>query len=280
MATFTNRATLSYNGISTDSNIVTGTIQETLAITKNAVIDSYTRGDDIVYIVNITNSGNTSFSDVTVTDDLGLAGGITYPLSYVDGSIQYYSGGSLLPAPVVTSTDGLVISGITVPANSNVTLVYIASVTDYAPLDAGAQIVNTATLTGSGIVTPLSATETITAASGPQLTITKALTPTTVVENGRITYTFTILNYGNTAAIATDNLSVTDTFDPILTDVVVNYEGSVWSTPENYTYSEATGEFATVAGNITVPAATFTTAPDGTVTITPSAVTLTVTGTI
>lgn len=280
MATFTNRATLSYNGISTDSNIVTGTIQETLAITKNAVIDSYTRGDDIVYIVNITNSGNTSFSDVTVTDDLGLAGGSTYPLSYVDGSIQYYSGGSLLPAPVVTSTDGLVISGITVPANSNVTLVYIASVTDYAPLDAGAQIVNTATLTGSGIVTPLSATETITAASGPQLTITKALTPTTVVENGRITYTFTILNYGNTAAIATDNLSVTDTFDPILTDVVVNYEGSVWSTPENYTYSEATGEFATVAGNITVPAATFTTAPDGTVTITPSAVTLTVTGTI
>ena len=280
MATFTNRATLSYNGITTDSNIVTGTIQETLAVSKNAVIDSYTRGDDIVYIVNITNSGNTSFTDVTVTDDLGLAGGTAYPLTYVDGSIQYYSGGTLLPAPAVTSTDGLVINGITVSANSTVTLVYIANANDSAPLDAGGQIVNTVAVTGTGIVTPLSATETVTAASGPQLTITKALCPTTVVENGRITYTFTILNYGNTDAIATDNLSVTDTFDPALTDIVVNYEGNVWSAPENYTYNEATGEFATVPGNITVPAATFTTAPDGTVTVTPSAVTLTVTGTI
>lgn len=280
MATFTNRATLSYNGISTDSNTVTGTIQETLAVTKNAVIDSYSVGDNIVYVVNITNSGNTAFTDVTVTDDLGSAGSTVYPLTYVDGSVQYYANGDILPDPAVTAAGDLVISGITIPANSIVTLIYIARANAAAPFAVGSQIVNTVTVTGAGILTPLSATETVTVANQPVLAITKALTPTTVVENGRVTYTFTITNSGNTAADVSDNVTVTDTFEPVLSDLVVTYDGTAWSAPANYTYDPVTGVFATVPGGITVPAATYTTAPDGTVTVIPSAVTLTVTGTI
>lgn len=280
MATFTNRATLSYNGISTDSNTVTGTIQETLAVTKNAVIDSYSVGDNIVYVVNITNSGNTAFTDVTVTDDLGSAGSTVYPLTYVDGSVQYYANGDILPDPAVTAAGDLVISGITIPANSIVTLIYIARANAAAPFAVGSQIVNTVTVTGAGILTPLSATETVTVANQPVLAITKALTPTTVVENGRVTYTFTITNSGNTAADVSDNVTVTDTFEPVLSDLVVTYDGTAWSAPANYTYDPVTGVFATVPGGITVPAATYTTAPDGTVTVIPSSVTLTVTGTI
>ena len=280
MATFTNRATLSYNGISTDSNTVTGTIQETLAVTKNAVIDSYSVGDNIVYVVNITNSGNTAFTDVTVTDDLGSAGSTVYPLTYVDGSVQYYANGDILPDPAVTAAGDLVISGITIPANSIVTLIYIARANAAAPFAVGSQIVNTVTVTGAGILTPLSATETVTVANQPVLAITKALTPTTVVEHGRVTYTFTITNSGNTAADVSDNVTVTDTFEPVLSDLVVTYDGTAWSAPANYTYDPVTGVFATVPGGITVPAATYTTAPDGTVTVIPSSVTLTVTGTI
>ena len=40
MATFTNRATLSYNGRTTDSNTVVGTFLETLSVTKTARTDS------------------------------------------------------------------------------------------------------------------------------------------------------------------------------------------------------------------------------------------------
>lgn len=280
MATFTNRATLSYNGISTDSNTVTGTIQETLALTKNAVIDSYSAGDNIVYVVNITNTGNTAFTGVTVTDDLGLAGGTVYPLTYVDGSVQYYANGDILPDPAVTATGDLVINGITIPANSIVTLIYIARANAAAPLAVGSQIVNTVTVTGTGILTPLVATETVTVVDRPVLAITKALSPTTVAENGRVTYTFTITNSGNTAVDVSDNVTVTDTFDPVLSDLVVTYEGATWSAPASYTYDPVTGAFATVPGAITVPAATFTTEPDGTVTVIPSAVTLTVSGTI
>lgn len=48
----------------------------------------------------------------------------------------------------------------------------------------------------------------------------------------------------------------------------------------NYTYNDATGEFATTAGFITVPAATYTQNEDGSFTITPGTAKITVTGTI
>ena len=48
-----------------------------------------------------------------------------------------------------------------------------------------------------------------------------------------------------------------------------------------FTYDEATGLFTTVAGEITVPAATYTTNPEtGAVVVAPGVSTLTVTGTI
>jgi len=283
MATFTNRATLSYSGRTTDSNIVTGVIQETLSITKNAVIDEYAPGDEIVYVINVVNSGAAQFTDVTLTDNLGgfIEGTQTLtPLSYVNGSAQYYVNGVLQPAPAVTAGESLVIGGITVPAGANVTVIYVAVVNGSAPLDIGDSIANTVTVTGDGIVTPLSATETVSALSRPELAITKSLTPTTVIENGRLTYTFTIQNYGNTPADAADNVTVTDTFDPILRDIAVTYEGENWGTPANYTYDTASGLFVTNAGQIIVPAATYTRDADGNVQIIPGSVTLTVTGTI
>ena len=283
MATFTNRATLSYNGRTTDSNIVTGTIQETLSVTKTAVIDEYSAGDEIVYVINLINSGTAQFTDVTLGDDLGsfIEDTLTLvPLSYVDGSAQYYVNGVLQPAPSVTSGTDLVIGGITVPAGGNATVIYVTTVNSTAPLDVGDNIVNTVTVTGGGIVSTLTATETIVAVATPELSITKSLTPTTVIENGRLTYTFTIQNYGNTPADATDNVTVTDTFDPVLSDIVVTYEGAIWSTPANYTYDAVSGLFTTQPGQITVPAATYTRDTDGNVQIIPGSVTLTVTGTI
>ena len=88
----------------------------------------------------------------------------------------------------------------------------------------------------------------------PDLAITKSVSPSIVAENGQITYTFLIENYGNTEASASDNVIITDTFNPILTGITVTYNGNAWTAPASYTYNEATGEFATVAGQITVPA--------------------------
>ena len=76
------------------------------------------------------------------------------------------------------------------------------------------------------------------------------------------------------------NVILTDTFDPALTGLTVTYNGDAWKEGDNYTYDAATGTFATIAGQITVPAATYTQETDGTYTVTPGTTTVTVTGTV
>jgi len=277
LATFTNRATLSYNGGSVDSNVVTGTINETLSLTKNALTPDYTRDGNVVYVINLVNSGTAAFSELTLTDDLG--GSINPPLDY-NSVVAYYVNGVLQPDPTVTATNPLTITGINVPAGSNATIIYTASVNEFAPLAALSTITNTASVTGEGIINPAVAIETITVREAPELAITKALSPTTVIENDTVTYTFTIQNFGNTAVDATDNAVVTDSFDPVLRNISVVYEGEQWTSPANYSYDTVTGLFATNEGEITVPAATYLQNPDGSYQTIPGSVTLTVTGTV
>lgn len=283
MATFENRATLSYNGRTTDSNIVTGEIVEVLSATKTAVRDSYTSGGTVTYVVSIVNSGAADLTGLTLTDDLGaytFGAGTLVPLTYVDGTVRYYAGGVLQPAPTVTAGDTLTVTGITVPAGSNATLLYEARANGYAPPGVGGTIVNTVTVSGTG-VTALTATATVTALSEALLSICKSLSPTTVTESGRLTYTFVIQNTGSAAATADDAIVLTDTFDPILSDLTVTFNGASWAETTNYTYNAATGEFTTVAGQITVPAATFAqNATTGLFATTPGVSTLTITGTI
>ncbi len=284
MASFFNQATLSYNGISTNSNITVGELVEVLSMTKTAIADTYTDGDNVVYVINIVNSGTLPFTGLTLTDNLGAytAGEKTYvPLTYNTGTLRYYTGGTLQTTPTVTAGDTLEISDITVPAGSNATIVYQVKVNEFAPLAAETSITNTATLTGGGITTPITATETINARSEAILTISKALCPSTVTENGEVTYTFVIQNTGNTAAVAADNASVTDTFNPVLNGLSVTFNGTAWTLGDDYAYNTATGEFATVPGKITVPAATFTQDTEtGVYNITPGTAILTVKGTI
>ena len=117
--------------------------------------------------------------------------------------------------------------------------------------------------------------------AAPDLSITKSVSPSVVAENGQITYTFLIENYGNTEASEGDNVIITDTFNPILSGITVTYNGKTWTAPNSYTYDETTGRFATVAGQITVPVATFTQdQTTGIITTTPGTATVTVTGTI
>ena len=139
----------------------------------------------------------------------------------------------------------------------------------------------TVTVTGNGISAPLTAQAVVPAATGPDLNITKSICPTQVTDNDRVTYSFVIQNTGNEPVIATDNAAITDTFDPILTALVVTFNGTPWTEGVQYNYNVATGLFTTVPGQIVVPAATYTQDPvTGAYTVTPGIATLVVTGTI
>ena len=284
MAIFSNQATLTYNGNSTNSNIAYGEILDVLSATKTAIEGTYTPGQVVTYAVTLRNTGGAALTGLTVTDDLGgyLFNGTTvYPLTYVDGSAALFANGVPQAAPAVAPGPPLVFSGISVPAGGDIVLVYQAQANAYADPAAGGTIVNTITVTGDGISTPATATETVTAAAEAALTITKSICPTQVVDNDQVTYTFVIQNTGNEAVVATDNASVTDTFDPILTNLTVTFDGVTWTQGVQYNYNQATGLFTTVPGQILVPAATYTQDPvTGAYTATPGIATLVVTGTI
>ena len=284
MATFTNQATLTYAGNVTTSNVVTGELQQTVSITKYAVTETYTTDEVLTYVISLVNSGSSALTDLTVTDNLGaytLDGNTLVPLNYVEGSLTYYLGGARQATPVITDTSPLTVTGITVPAGGNAFLVYQARVNEYASPATGGTITNTATVTGDGLPAPITAVETVQAAGEPFLTVGKTLSPTTVSEGDRLTYTFVIQNFGNTPIVATDDAVITDTFDPVLSDLSVTFNGASWSEGAEYTYDETTGLFATVAGNILVPAATYTRNPDtGAWTVIPGVSTLVVVGTV
>ena len=282
MAIFSNQATLTYNGNTTNSNIAYGEILDVLAVTKTAVEGSYAPGGVVTYVVTLRNTGAAALTGLTVTDDLGgytFNGNTVYPLSYLAGSAALFIDGVPQPAPAVTAGPPLVVTGLSVPASGDAVLVYQAQVTAYADPAAGGTIDNTVTVTGDGLSAPITATETVAATSAAALTISKSITPTQVVDNDRVTYTFVIQNTGNEPVIATDNAAISDTFDPVLSALTVTFEGVTWTEGTQYNY--AGGVFTTIPGQIVVPAATYAQDPTtGAYTLTPGIATLTVTGTI
>lgn len=282
MQTFRNQAALTYNGNQTTlSNIVTGNLINPLTITKNAVNSNYLPGDEVTFIINLVNSGNTEFTDLTLTDSLGAyprAAGPMYPLTFNDGSLQYYVNGALAATPTVNPGPPLTITGLNVPAKSNVQLIYQATANQYAPLGAGQRIINTVTATGAQLARPLRDSAVLPFDQNVSLTITKALDPVNIVGDEPLTYTFTVQNFSPAEATAAENISVTDMFRPRLTLTGATLNGAPLST-DDYSYTPETGIFSTAPGVITVPAATYAQdAVTGIWSVTPGSSVLTVTG--
>ena len=159
MARFTNQAQLRYGNAVANSNIAVGEILEVLSATKTAVRTTYGQNDHITYVISIVNSGNIAMTGLTLSDDLGayaFGTGTVVPLTYVADTVRYYTNGVLQAAPAVNAGPPFTISGISVPAGGNATVVYEAALNEFAPLAAESTIGNTVTVSGGGI-TPVTA---------------------------------------------------------------------------------------------------------------------------
>ena len=283
MARFTNQAQLRYGNAVANSNIAVGEILEVLAATKLAVRQTYGQNDSVTYIISIVNSGTAAINGLTITDNLGAYrfNALTLtPLTYIEGTVNYYVNGTAQTTPAVTPGPPLTVTGINVPAGGNVTVVYEAAVNEYEPIASGAELTNAAVITGGGI-TPITVSDTVEVETAPLLTITKSVSPVPVTENGTLTYTFLIQNMGNAPADAATGVVVTDSFDPLLSGLAVSFNGTAWTEAVNYTYDETTGSFTSNTGQITVPAATYEQdAATGAWVVSPGVSTLVISGTV
>ena len=282
MATFYNQAQISLGGTVTNSNITEGEIVSGLTLTKTAASSDYGPGDGITYVVTIVNNGLEDISGLVLTDDLGrfTFGTLTLtPLTYVSGSILYYIDGVLQAAPTVTVDNGLQISGVSVPAGGNTTVIYEARANSYAPLDAQASITNT--VIGTGVACELTDTATVPTRDEPKLTISKSVCPAVVTCSGDVTYTIVVQNTGNTAVLATDDLIVSDNFVPVLSGITVTLNGQGLEEGTQYSYDAQTGAFTTLPGAVPVDAASFVRdSLTGLITTTPGVAVLVISGKI
>lgn len=97
MASFTNQATLTYNGGTVNSNIVTGELVQVLTASKTAAAESYRTGDLVTYVVQLRSTGAAALTGLTVTDTLGTTnfpatGGTVQltPLTYQAGDAPLF----------------------------------------------------------------------------------------------------------------------------------------------------------------------------------------------
>ena len=289
MATqITNQARLTYtygtsNG-SAASNIATTTLEGPLSARKRILEESYRAGEDLTYIISVSNTGSAALSNVTVLDDLGAdipAGGTEaiMPLTYAGPAELYINGVFSSVLTPVVSADGVSFTIPSLPAGGTALILYRVLVNGTAPLSPGGTITNTATVSAASLSEPVVVSAELPVDTYADVRITKAMSPDPVTEGSALTYTFVIYNYGNTAA---ENVILTDQFDPAPTNITVTVDGSaVPATEYSYVGGELTLPASGSSYELTVPAATFTQdAETGEVAIDPGMVTVVVTGII
>ena len=278
----TNVASLSFDygdaagtAVSNTASILLG---DPVNVSKTALETEYTVGSSITYILQISNTGAAALSGITIRDDLGtytLGGVPVTPLNF-DGNALYFVGGTLVSA--ITGSVGansVTFTINTLPAGTNGMIVYTVTVNDKAPRTAGASITNTAVFSYGCTTNTVS--ETVYAAENATVEIIKEMSPDTVYPGDTVTYTFRLFNSGNLPA---ENVVLTDHFAspaPTITAVRVN---GVLTTDYSYAGGVLTLPSAGTPLTIEIPAAAFTQASDGTVTVTPGTTLITVTGII
>ena len=140
----------------------------------------------MTYVVTLSNTGTAALTGLTLTDDLGgstAAAGTVYPLAYVPGSVLYYNGGTAKPAPTVTAGPPMTVTGVTVPAGGNATLVYQAGSRSLPRRGWRARSGTPSPPAAAVLATPLTATATTTASAGAGADHQQGLSPAVVTGN-------------------------------------------------------------------------------------------------
>ena len=83
MATITNQAALSYNGVTTLSNIAVGELVEVLTATKTAADTTYTAGGIKTFVISLVNSSAAALTTSLKVDPGATVNGPKYAFAPV-----------------------------------------------------------------------------------------------------------------------------------------------------------------------------------------------------
>jgi len=153
----------------TDADTVTDLSQPAITVAKSANVSSVNKPQSVTYSFQVTNTGNTTLTNVRIND------------------------------PRISSSD--MNCSLTTLAPGQMTSCTVPYPVTQTMIDTGGSIDNTVTATGTPR-TGADVTDTdsysITVTQNPQIYVTKDASPTTVSKSGdKVTYTFTVTNYGN-----------------------------------------------------------------------------------
>ncbi len=258
-----NQANISYlydgitDALAATSNIATTTLADacSVVITKTPLSASFRRGEVVSYAVRVENTGSAALGNVTVTDDLDTGALVYVP----DSLIVYVNSDPVTVTPTTTVGTLAFVMPANVQPGDVVIALYSARVNSAADT-----VVNTATVTGTGLNAAAcalseTATAAISAESYADLAIYKASSAENINSGDTLSYTFTILNSGNSPAtdvVLTDDLP--DEFT--INSVTVTTAGATTSySAAEYNVDTTTNTITlpnTTGAQITVPAAT------------------------
>jgi len=281
----TNQASINYSyGTTTAtaiSNIATAVLNQPISVDKTSLEERYRADSDMTFIITVLNSGQNALSNVTVQDNLGtftLGTAEVTPYTFAPDALLFINGVSNGVIQPVQAAGSLTFTIPVLPAGASALIVYRAAVNGFAPLTPGAQITNTVSVTADGLNESVSDSRTVEAASYADVAILKSMSPDNITDGGQIVYTFEITNRGNAPA---ENIVLRDAFNPAPTAITVAVNGEVVPA-SSYTYTDGVLTLPNGTGTpLILPAAQIVTDPaTGAVSVTPSALTVTVTGTL
>ena len=218
MAEITNSANVSYTfSGSSSSQQATSNVTQTnvtysssVDISKMVLSSGFIPGENISFMIRVTNTGTDTLSDVVVTDNLGAYNdgtrAVIVPLEYVDGtaaqSVNHGAWSMITPS----STNPLVFNIGTMESGDVVEITYTTGVSDSFE---GSEISSVSTVEANGASCEVSDSSTVTIdeASFAHIVVTKAGSTDDISTGEDFTYTINIVNNGNidaTGIVVTD----------------------------------------------------------------------------
>lgn len=242
-------ATYSFEGSSetrnTVSNIANTTVLDdySLEITKESILENFTPGENITYVMTITNNGTQPLTDFILTDNLGMLDVGNYPLSYVPNTARLiYNGQITTITPSTTEPLSFLISN-TLAVKQSFIVTYIAKVDETIPASL-VSIINDVDVSAASAIDPANTTRytatdsfTLQRLAEANLEITKQVSKSSIYPNDSYDY---ILTVSNTGIVDATNVIIQDALPEgfiIDTITVTSDSGTITYNPSEYDIS-------------------------------------------